>query len=168
MREQIPIFELYDVWYQPFWHSRLFFVMISCFLVLCMMGALWWYFKRKKNVPRDPWEEMVEKLTTLERSIHNDEKQHATIFYTELIVLIKSCLTGYYQLSCTSKTHEELIEDIQKLVLPSEFRTSLSMILHHATHVTFAQYYLTGQCMQNDLDAFRNFLNYQKISLMQK
>ncbi len=152
---EIPLFDLYDLWYEPLWHKSWFWWLICLFVFsVIVLGVFWFIRKRrahKHGIEKTPWQIALERLEYIKLEDYNDPASHK-LFYSELTAILKRYLTGRYDVHLESKTDEEVIIVVRESEFPKELLDRLSSIFHGALYIKFAHQDAAYQQMQHDLE----------------
>lgn len=102
----IQIYDMYDIWYQPPWIIRYFYhsLFFIGFIILVVFGY-YWYKKRVAN-RKKCWHRALEQLATL------NVKDHKA-FYFSLTSILKNYLIERYSVDVNSKTDWEMVKYLE-------------------------------------------------------
>jgi len=151
---QIKIYDdLYDIWYEPFWHAWWFKVIFWGLILFFIAGVMIWFVKfRKKPKPQLlPWQKALKKLQQLNVESYEGE-EFRKVFYYELIKILKNYLSSRYTISLKDKTDTEVIEEIKKTGFPKKLLPALHDIFQGAIFIKFAQKGVEKHRMRTDLN----------------
>lgn len=158
-RPTLPIFDLYDVWYEPFWHKPWFWPVITSFFILFFLIIVIVIIKkrRKKVVILDPWDWALQKFDELVVNEFRAPEMHKQFYFT-LTAILKDYFSKRYSLELTSKTDEEVIEIICASDFPQSLQSSLKSIFHGAQYIKFAKQDVVLEKMHQDLKNSKRFV----------
>ncbi len=153
-QQELELFDLYDLWYEPFWHKPWFWPLVFSVIFLLIMLVLYWGIKKRmktKQIIKEPWQEALEQLTILK--VHEYKSITARKqFYSNLTYILKRYLIRRYGIALESKTDEELIVIIRNSEFPVELFATLSTIFNDALYIKFAHQDAAFQQMNHDLE----------------
>lgn len=149
---EIPLFDLYGLWYKPLWHTTLFWWLVGGLLVVGTVISIFFIIRvlRRRSIQKEPWQEALEQLYALCVKDYENPSRHA-VFYSDLTYILKKYLRYRYELDLESKTDQEVVILLRESALFEEFLDELSEILHGALSIKFAHQYAAYQRMHNDL-----------------
>lgn len=153
MNTEIQLHEIYDVWYEPFWHKTWFYICVG--IVLC--GALYacarwiyhsWIGKKTVITPAD---RMKSAVITLRHKFHAHEIEPKDVYHG-IMHELKVYLSSLFSLDLVDKTDYELLEVLKKTSYSPEDIHVLKRIVDNAVLVKFAQYDTVADQVSKDLD----------------
>ena len=150
--QKIPIYDLYDIWYEPFW-CKPWFIPSILLLFLLLFSLLIWYFlkkRKKKKIIKDPWDHALQKMNALNLKNFADTKIHKK-FYSQVTTILKEYYSRRYGLFLQSKTDEEVVEIIYSSEFPHSLYESLRGIFQGAQYIKFANQDAAVERIKNDL-----------------
>ncbi len=163
----IKIYELYGLWYEPFWKHPYFIIFLILFILLILTLFVWIIkkIKAKRKVIQDPWQEALTQLKALDLTLFQDQETHK-IFYSHLTSILKNYLSQRYDLMLEGKTDQEVVMLLANSSFPSDLHNYLKPIMQEALTIKFANYYAAIERMRYDLmhsiDIVRNTIPIQK------
>lgn len=140
----IEIFDIYDIWYQPPWFIQYFFHGLIGLLLCFTALIIYFYYKRKKGVAKKCWQIALEKLEQL------DKKDHK-MFYCVLTDTLKNYLIARYCLDIRSKTDEEMVEYLNSNKDIYGQVDELKKIFNETTKVKFSHHDVDDSIVQEHL-----------------
>jgi hypothetical protein len=149
MEQEIRLYDLYDIWYEPFWVQRWFVVMLSILFFFALGFFMYWLMlkRRKKHVLSSSGRALAA-LKELNTSVYvNNGKQ----FYTELCTIIKNYLQERYSINLTDKSDHEIMLLFQTRDDAPEVAQQLETVLYGAVTIKFAQHKAAQEQMAHDL-----------------
>jgi hypothetical protein len=151
---EIPLYDLYDLWYEPVWHKAWFWWCVGGLLfALGMIGIILFirmYKARKHTLAKTPSQILVERLNALNIEAFKKPEKHK-LFYSELTDILKCYLIQHYGMSLESKTDDEVIMLIKTSLVPQELHENLASIFYGALYIKFAHKDAAYQQMHDDL-----------------
>ena len=167
-QQEIELYNLYDLWYEPFWHKPWFLLVIVSVALLMVALLLFWLIKiRKKTKQRlkEPGQEALDQLTMLQQQVHEcksvvSRKQ----FYSNLTRILKRYLVRRYGFALESKTDEEVVLIIRNSEFPIELFKSLSTVFNGALYIKFAHQDAAFDQMNQDLDQVVSIIKLTSIN----
>lgn len=136
--ENIPLYDIYDVWHESLWRSPLFLIAISLGIVLVGIGiVIFWKKKKKQYRFQEPWVEAHEQLILL-ASLNIDNHDEYKKCYDVLSAIMKRYFMRRYGMVLHSATDQEVLTMLKKSELPQECLDLFSDIVNHARYARFA------------------------------
>ncbi len=153
-QQELELFDLYDLWYEPFWHKPWFWPIVVTVILLLAALVVYWFVKKRmktKQIIKEPWQEALEQLAILK--VHECKSITARKqFYSNLTYILKRYLIRRYGIALESKTDEEIIVIIQNSEFPVELFATLSTIFNGAQYIKFAHQDAALEQMNYDLE----------------
>lgn len=150
--DDIKIYELYSVWYDPVWYHIPWWSVFSIVLVIC--AALTLFFYRRYNAYRikhvDPWQKALDQLSTLKPELF-ESAEHHKIFYTYLTGILKEYLSHRYGINLAGKTDQEVIDNMQSSEFPNDLLKQLQTVFQGAVVIKFSHQESAFDHMKFDL-----------------
>lgn len=142
--------DVYDTWYQPWWHSKI--VYISVTLVLLGLFAViayltWKRFIVNKPLPYD--EVTILQLQKLKSNSYETEAEFQDGYFA-LTMILKNYLSKRYNVSLLNKTDNEIVEHIKSLV-PVDIFATLQEFFERSFHIKFAQAKASEKMLCDDI-----------------
>ncbi len=134
------LYDIYGMWYQPFWQTKIFFI-VSCIiitlLVLSLIGFLVYryYKKHKKKIPA--WQRALNEINHLKQQ-KVTTKEYGKQFYGEISVIFKTYLHSRYGFDVCGKTDYELMCCLKKQQFPKNLVANIEDIVNGGQLVKFA------------------------------
>jgi hypothetical protein len=152
-QHQIPLYDLYDIWYTPFWHKPWFLLSTAFVFIVLMSIAIWLFLrKRKQNKKIDPWNIAIKQLKELDINQFKKPDSHK-LFYSRITIIMKKYLTERYMQEFESKTDDEVIEILSQLSFSDDLRKKLKIVFDGAIYIKFSPYDAIIDHMKRDLEA---------------
>ncbi len=148
----IPIYDLYDIWYYPFWYSWWFIALISAILCCILFFVAWyWYQKVKKaKILKEPWHDTLSSLSAFNVALFQ-EADRQKIFYTQLTEILKYYITRRYAIPLKGKTDQEFLDSVKESNFPEDLYPHLASIMQGAVLIKFAHQSAISEHMRYDL-----------------
>jgi hypothetical protein len=163
----IPVYNIYDWWYEPFWYRpyfRILFWIIGILFLCTLLFFIVRYIKKMQKKPLDPWQEALNQLQRIRLELFEDEETHK-MFYTHLTHVLKNYLAQRYGLSLEGKTDQEVIQEVKHSPLPIDLQEQVRSLFSGAEIIKFAHQEGAGERMRYDLiraiDIVRNTIPQQ-------
>ncbi len=149
---QLELLDIYDVWYNPWWHQTWFIVASS--LILVGFIFLGFYFIYKKFfvsiVIKQPWQKLLDELKILSTSDFDDQKK----FYSRLTSALKQYIQESYSLQLVDKTDTEFIDALEYCpTIPAHVTQELKTIFDGVMLIKFAHQKTVHEHMSSSLKA---------------
>ena len=108
-------FEVYDIWYRPFWHNKVFLVVSA--VVFCLLVALVVFLEYRKWRAKAEEVPYCESVLTRLKDIRYSPGGHKDLRlgYQEVVELLKGYMEVCLFLSVKSKTDSELVTVVSEL-----------------------------------------------------
>ena len=150
-QNEIPIYDLYDLWYEPFWMQSWFKMVLFFVIFLVVLSFIYLIYRRfrRRVVVLDPWTEALRKLEAVDVNQFQDSVLHKE-FYSVLTDVLKSYFGKRYQMELSSKTDQEVIEALY-IKLPELLQHDLITIFQGALVIKFANADVALEQMKKDL-----------------
>lgn len=151
------LIDVYDVWYEPWWHSRHCYATMIVLIVLlaCMVVYLIW--KKYVQAQQFSYEQIallrLQKLH--EQSYDSDESIRDAYFVMTMIM--KTYLSKRYHVSLLDKTDQEIIDYI-KPVVPVEIFATLQELFQRAYQIKFAYAAISLKMLYDDIDYMQRII----------
>lgn len=164
MEPEIRMYDLYDVWYHPFWQQGWFRQSMIAFGVLCIAVVVvlmywWWAKRRKKAVPA--WSHALQAFATLQPEHYR--QQEAQLFYTRLCLIFKEYLMQHYQVNLIDKSDQEVINFFCTYGLSPELADQIEKVLQGAITIKFAKQSAAHEHMIRDLQKCVSFVQQTRM-----
>lgn len=145
---QIPIFEIYDYVYVPFWQQAWFWPIVLSFLgLLCLLFVVlslyaWkqWRIKKKKA-----WQIALEQLDSLRA-----ENMQPKEFYCMMTAVLKQYLSAHFGHVLHDKTDLEVIEIFQTQEADKAINALVEHLFSRPLAIKFAKENVQIDCMNHD------------------
>lgn len=150
--EDIVIYELYTIWYRPFWRSY-WFIGISLSIAIGIIIFLIWYFYTRslqRDAERKPWQKTLKKLDALSVPSFTDASTHK-MFYTMLIGIIKEYFSIRYKMNLSGKTDQEILRIVADIGLSKEMYEHFASVIEGAMTIKFASQASALEQMRGDV-----------------
>ncbi len=149
--KSIRIYELYDLWYQPFWLHCMFLFVIGAILIF-VIGIVIWMIYKKKNIKKKlpPWDKALRNLERLKPE-HFEGYERRKEFYIELTRILKTYLSIRYSIDLLDKTDYESLKNLQRCIGSSLLLEKLETIISGAVWAKFAPQDIIQQKMTEHL-----------------
>lgn len=150
MQEQIQIFDLYDVWYQPFWRKPWFIITVG--LLILLLVAIIVVFVLLKKYQRKSIDVKTATLQRLDNlaGLLADGNADAEYFYRELIDTIKKYVSWRYDENLRATTETELLTALEQKIHQLN-KEDITSVAASAIDSKFGKKKITIEQMNNDL-----------------
>lgn len=158
--EKLELYDIYECWHTPWWHSKIFIITcsIGAFLVACaILYGIWRWYKARKGT-LTPWQKALMQLERLSgQRVETPEQAYA--LYLELTALLKNYLQERYQLPFASATDQEVVMLIDQIpVFTPEFKLQVSDLFLSGMVIKFAREAAVHERMQHHLATARSII----------
>ncbi len=133
--DELQVYELYDIWYKPWWHStpaKVFFVILLVSVAIVCFWLLAKYMRKRVVVPY--WQQLLAQCVQLRKQ---SDALDLPILYAHLTALFKEYLEKRYSLQVKQLTDQELVDEIKKLSLSESQQESVRELLMYAVPAKF-------------------------------
>lgn len=155
------IYEIYDYYYQPFWQTLAFKILLTILILISVAAVIWGFLRWSKLRLQTPWEwalAQVGKLSVEKYKNKNDFKK----FYFVLTEIIKKYLYKRFGLATMDKTDEELIDLLRKQGFKNDLLTSLKTMFDGALWIKFANEDVIRTQAESDLNIVKQLIEKTK------
>ena len=130
-------FEIYDVWYSPFWLSKWFLISVAVILIVLVFALAFFIYKKTYGKARSlPCDEKV--FTELNKMrVKSMRVTNCKRAYSDLVRVIRFYLEGCHGMQVDTKTDEELVCAIKLHGFPMDAVDEAVLILNHACEAKF-------------------------------
>ena len=159
MQEQ-GFYDIYGVWYVPFWQRPLFF-WISVGLIVLLLGLVVWYLitkyraQKKENIPY--WQQSLNQLASLKQGNVATVTQ-GSLFYAQLTAILKQYMQVRYGFDARGKTDDEVIAMLEHKQFNPQYLNQLKTMFQGSLYIKFANVQAAQQQIEKDLDDAVNFI----------
>jgi hypothetical protein len=139
----------------------LLFYILGAVLILAVIGASIYYWKKARNRKRNPVEVPIpphEAALRLLNALADVENLDAKTFYFSLSSILRSYIQARYAINALEMTTEELLPKIDILNINREILSELKALLRTSDPVKFAGVPASVSKMRQDLDFVINFV----------
>lgn len=148
---QAQLFEVYSVWYKPWWDSVWFYGCILAFSALICMYYLFVFFKRKRKLT--PEQEALQQLYRLTvASYLTDKSLHEAYF--ALTMIMKKYLILSFRLPLDDKTDLEIVPMLNGII-PENMIYLLQEFFDRSFHIKFAYDVASVTMLKQDIEMLR-------------
>lgn len=155
------IVDVYDVWYKPWWHSKIFTAFVVVFalsVVLSLLHVVWMRYMRARSFSYEQVALLnLQELHKLSYRADHDIRDA----YFKLTMIMKVYLSKQYKIALLNKTDQELIFHIQELV-PVEISAMLQELFERSYQIKFAHAAVSEKMLYDDIDFMQKVI-YQTI-----
>lgn len=133
--QQIKVYELYNVWYTPWWQTGYAKAAVICMCLLIVFMISWFLLKwlrARKTVPY--WQQALARCAQLRNASNSLE---LPLVYVHLTSLLKKYLETRYKEPFTNLTDLELNNALEKLPLTQEQKKNIQELLTYAVPAKF-------------------------------
>lgn len=151
------LIDVYDVLYQPWWHTKSFYII--AFLSIIFVGSALLYFFWKKHMGQQSFSyEQIAllQLQKLHECSYNSEESMRDAYF-QMTMIMKAYLSKRYGISLINKTDQEIIEAI-KGVLPLDIFTALGELFQRAYQIKFAHAAISLKMLYADIDYIQRII----------
>ncbi len=155
------LFDVYDVRYQPWWHSKHAYVMITVFIIVIaclLLYAVWkWYMR--------PQIFSFEQIALLQlQQLHQKSYESTELMkdaYFAMTMIMKNYLSKRYNIDLLYKTDIEIVDSI-KVFVPVQIFATLKELFERAYQIKFAGATISAKMLYADIDYMQTII-YQTI-----
>lgn len=144
--------ENYDLWYQPFWKTNIFYLIILLNFILVGL-ILFFYFKRtvKQEINPNTIPGILEKLYLM-RAGEDFTEDSCKSFYIELTLHLKQFLSLHIGTDFNSKTEQEIVDYLNDNNFSQNFIQTIKDMVLGASGVKFANKKAAILQMNSDIE----------------
>lgn len=132
---ELELYDLYDVWYKPWWHSTPAKVFALCGVIALLSLIAWYiiaYVKRCKPMPF--WQKALEQCAYLKKS---SDSLELPMLYAHLTALLKEYLEKKFAINVKQLTDVELREKVVELPITQLQKDRVIELLTYAVPAKF-------------------------------
>lgn len=148
--EKIAFIEVYDVWYQPWWHSTVCYGILSLIACISLLGFVFWLYKsgwmRKKVSFK---EQVLQDLYRLRTQSYTSDEMIRDAYF-QLTMIFKKYLATRYDIALLDKTDQEVVTLLQGLV-PDQIQPLLAEFFERSFQIKFARDSVLEQMLIDDI-----------------
>ena len=146
----------YGIWYEPFWKSRNFYILVSALIFLFLLIFTILIIKKIKQlkIKKMSPSEKFDYETNLLSNRLNDPK----IFYIKLILIFKEYLSDSFNCDLYNLTDYEIIDFLRSLSFSSDV-ININSTINHAQLIKFAKSKIDKNQMIKDLELLKTTVN---------
>lgn len=163
MEDKDQLIDIYDIWYEPFWHQKWFsFIIVVCMCLLIVVLLYFLYNKYiKKTVFIDYALLAVSDLDALKK-IQIITKQDSKDCYFSLSLIIKKYLASRYHVIFTQLTDKEIIQKAE-LYMTDDNVHMLQRLLQGMTFVKFEHEIAMNEKIEKDIQLIEDFIKNTRL-----
>ncbi|MBM17923.1 MAG: hypothetical protein CL947_02560 [Epsilonproteobacteria bacterium] len=155
------LFDVYDVWYKPWWHSKYFYGSVAILLLTVAVLFLYIFWQKYLRAHSLSFEQAA--LLSFQK-LHEqsyDSEEAIRDAYFKVTMIMKIYLSKRYNISLLNKTDQELIAYIKKFV-PVDVFATLQEMFERAYQIKFAQAAVSEKMLYDDIDYMQRVI-YQTV-----
>ena len=153
----IELYDLYDVWYQPWWHHWAARAAGILLLVLCIAVILWVIFRRVIRPKVEPfWQIALAQCAALK---HQMPDLPLPVIYVRMTNILKTYIATRYARTVSSATDHELTQLLDELAICQEQKSKMQELLVQAVPAKFAHTERDMQAVTRDIADLEHFIN---------
>lgn len=147
---KMTIIEVYGVWYQPWWHSTIWYGILSFIVCIVLLVLGFWLYKsgwfRKKLSFK---EQVLQDLRYLREQKYTSDQMIRDAYF-ELTMILKKYFAQHYGIAFLDKTDQEVVAVIQGLV-PEQLQMLLAEFFERSFQIKFARDQVLEQMLMDDI-----------------
>jgi len=151
------LIDVYDVWYEPWWHTTSFYAGVSLLLVSLACLLLYWLWKKYTQSRQFSFEQIA--LLQLQR-LHEqsyDSDDSIRDAYFVMTMTMKNYLAKRYKIKLLDKTDREIVDGI-KPVVPADVFATLQELFQRAYLIKFAYAAISRKMLYDDIDYMQRII----------
>ena len=153
----IELYDLYDVWYQPWWHHWAVKATAIALAVVCVAGIMWVIVRRfRRPKPQPFWQIALAHCAQLKSQI---AQKPLPVLYAQMTRILKTYIALRYGVTVSSATDQELTQLLDQLALGQEQKTAMQELLIQAVPAKFAHTQRDMQAVTRDIADLERFIN---------
>ncbi len=133
--QDIEVYDLYDVWYQPWWQSTTAKYAVLVVVILLFLGLVWFLMKWLRKTQPMPYDQKI--LMQCQQLKKNSALFEMPFLYAELTALLKEYLAKRYNAHLASLTDQELLAHIGELGMQEAQIASVQKLLLYSVPAKF-------------------------------
>lgn len=149
MVNKLDLYDIYGMWYIPFWQTKLFWVIISIILLLFFVVFMGIVIKkwRAKKQKVTPWDEALCSLNAIKDIVNSSQGKQ---FYFSLTIILKRYLSNRYGFDVYGKTDEELLCYLASNHFPAELLLLVESVFSGGVYIKFANAQALREQLERD------------------
>jgi hypothetical protein len=157
MNTDIPIYDLYDVWYTPWWCQRWFILFCIVTALIFITTIIWLLIKKyRTSVVITPWDAALRELAQINLAIYNGSIPKEV--YTRMSAVVRRYIEQRYGFVAQSSTDDEFCLLVQKLDLPQEIVAALTLLMNRSVTIKFGTASVTRTMMVHDAQSMETII----------
>ena len=157
----IELYDIYDVWYTPWYNSSYFYGFIGIFILGTLYFLYRWYKNRKIPViVISPYQKALGVIEELKKGKYGNYQT----CYTLLIQTLKIYLESYYKIPFVGQTDSEFLTTIASHpTVSTNLINHLKIIFDGATFIKFAGQEVQDQQFKKALELSENIIQNNRL-----
>lgn len=148
---QDQLYDIYGVWYVPFWQRPWFYWSMLSVGFVGISILVWMFIKKyygQKSVEQIPyWQQALDQLHLLRQ--HNvATAEHGQKFYLTLTIILKNYMQERYAYDVRSKTDAEVLAYLKEMNFDKTLYNELEQVFQGSVFIKFAN----TQAMQSQIE----------------
>jgi len=148
---QDELYDIHDLWYQP-WHENRLFLALILGMIIILLGLLIWYFYKKAK--RDQPLTLADNIF---KQIEEMNFEDMPIAYSELTSILKYYISERYHVQVDHKTDLEMQNSVVELI-DEKYGSAVEEIFKRAADVKFGTMYISSEELQKDVTLTLQFV----------
>jgi hypothetical protein len=151
---QLQLFDVYGVWYKPWWHSVWFYSLIIFIFTMIFGYFIWRYLRKEKKLT--PEQQALQALFRL-NSLNYAQEKTVHDAYFQLTMIIKSYLIAVYGLKLQDKNDIEIAQELDGII-PQNMVSLLKEFFDRSFRVKFAYDVVSESMLKQDIDMLHDWI----------
>ena len=151
------LLDVYDVWYEPWWHSKSFYagiIFLTISVACLLIYALW---KKYMRAQQFSFEQIaLLQLQKLHQRAYESDDSMRDAYFT-MTMIMKTYLSKRYQIKLLNKTDSEIVDSIKPIVPVAIFAT-LQELFQRAYQIKFAYAAISLKMLYDDIDYMQRII----------
>lgn len=140
--------EIYNIWYDPFWKSKYFFLFSLIIFLLFLFFFIKFLIKKISENKKIIFRNLINELKSLQKKVNTVENEK---LYLELISKIRMFIFINYKKDIFCKSEIELIDFLELQNIPDDLFIQLKEIIFRGQQVKFSRARFSKIQVEKDL-----------------
>lgn len=151
------LIDVYDVWYEPWWHSKYYYGCLMSFMIFLSCVLIYAFWKRYMRAQQFSFEQIaLLQLQKLHQKSYDSDDSIRDAYFT-MTMIMKTYLSKRYAIRLLNKTDQEIVDSI-KSVVPIEIFATLQELFQRAHEIKFAYAAISLKMLYDDIDYMQRII----------
>ena len=152
------LIDIYDTWYKPWWHSKIFYISILFIIIFLILIFIYFSWKKYFGSKKLSFEQIaLLQLQKLSKKQYESEESMQDAYF-QITMIMKIYLSKQYKIELIDKTDNEILDSLKSNVKPDIF-INLQEIFLRAYKIKFAKSSISLKILYDDISSMQNIIN---------